>query len=767
MHLIVYFVFSYAQQLSHNESDNYSLDFSSHSGSSVIPSSEEMDWYKAISLQLYEVLDNVGMSKEVRMIEAELVSTLEILLTLLKRPSVHIFGSQSECSKIPGTESDTDIVYIPPDMRLVTNIADYHDSDGFLLVPDRQPGYARLQVIVKGQPVTKHNVALMLKMQIIPNFYQFQYDKVNRVCLTRDWSQANNVNTHRQGPALNYHGIYGIYPSQDFVFALNCDTLLECASEWLTRERQHGWPSDEVIDKCKSMGFLVVHVAHPDSDEPDLQWRISFSHQELTLVRCFNLVQLKCYILLKCIKKDFIQLHIKEETLSSYHCKTCMFYCIENTPAEFWAPENLAGCLLMCLRQLMVWVTIDNCPNYFIPGENMFDRIRSDKLKKQLLVVLHTILIFCYDMLLNNLHQRMITAADQVREMCKSKQFLDYDLKEVSTCKIIDSDEACLNQYVNDLFATMRMTELLMSFMQLRIFIIARCLDSHKHCIDVDKLHAEISRLEQTTVVTTHTEKQSKEAISLILPHLQLSLLSLRVVEVYGKGNDRLQEILNTSKWAELDITTGISKLKQACGMFMLGYAAKSMEILMDVVQDRKHMQLPICHCYENLTGPDIPFIITGVPCEELNRMVKKLLATFYQPCVIFLPNEYHISPVAINYEMIRAYGRAPLHAHNRSFKYWYKWGVVEGSFLTHFLISMNAKALRQSSLATEALKNMILVCNEKFPNHLDTSYNLLGWVFKDRGDIARAVECFQKSLRVEPVFNAAYWHLCFLICGY
>ena len=723
-----------------------------------------MGRYNTISLQLYEVLENVGLSNEMRRIGAELASAREILSTLDLglHVSVHNFGSRSECSTIPGTESDIDCVAIPPDMRLVTNVADCHDSDGFLLVPDRHPGYARLQVIVKGQPVTKHNVDLMQKMQNIPKLYQFQNDKVNRICLTSDWLQCNYAVIHRQGPAMNIQGT-DTRTSRDIVFALKCDTWPDCAREWLTRERQHGWPSDEVIDKCRSMGFLVVQVGHPDSDEPDIQWRVSLSHQELLLVRGFNSVQMKCYVLLKCIKKDYIQLHIKEETLSSYHCKTCMFYCIENTPAQLWVPENLAGCLLMCLRQLMVWVSNDNCPNYFIPDENMFDRIRDDKLKKQLLVVLH-ILLFCYDILLNNLHQRMITVSDQLREKCKSKQFLDYDLKEVSTCKIIDSEEARLKQYVNDLIATIRMTELLMPLMRDRIMFFARCLDSHKQFIDVDKLQAEISRLEQTTVVTNHTEKQSKEAITLILPFLQLSVLSLSVVDVYEKGKDELHKILETSKWAELDIMTGIAKLKQACALFMLGSAAKSLEILRHVVQ----RQYPICGCYDNLLGlPDSPFTITGVPYQGLNRMVKKLLATVYQPCVIFLPNEYRISPVALNYEMIRAYGRAPLHADNWVFKDWCNWGVVEGFFLTHFLIYMNAKALRQSSLAREALKNMISHCNNKIPYHLDTSYNLLGWVFKERGDVARAVECFQKSLRVEPVFNAAYWHLCFLICRY
>ena len=49
-------------------------------------------------------------------------------------------------------------------------------------------------------------------------------------------------------------------------------------------------------------------------------------------------VQLKCYLLLKLVKKDILQSWIKEQPLSFYHCKTCMLYMMENTNNAFYLP---------------------------------------------------------------------------------------------------------------------------------------------------------------------------------------------------------------------------------------------------------------------------------------------------------------------------------------------------------------------------------------------------------------------------------------------
>ena len=176
----------------------------------------------------------------------------------------------------------------------------------------------------------------------------------------------------RHGPALTTDVSESILAS-DTVFALQCGSQPTCGTEWLHRNRPSNWPTDEMIDKCKRFGCIFVPVRHPDSDEHHLLWRISYSQQERMFVTDFNSVQLKCYVLLKIIKKEIIASHIPQ-SLKSYHLKTCMLYLIENIPSSFWRPDNLLKCLTVSLKVLSQWTEKGSCPNYFITAENMFDR---------------------------------------------------------------------------------------------------------------------------------------------------------------------------------------------------------------------------------------------------------------------------------------------------------------------------------------------------------------------------------------------------------
>lgn len=605
------------------------------------------------------------------------------LLNVLHNPlehSVYIFGSHGDCSTIPhispDMKSDIDIVEIPKYLHLVTKLADCQISDGFLLIPDRQPGYARLQAVTQGQPITIQTGMGIPWMMIHPEFI-LQRDNVNRLCLTQNW-QSLAAGMHRQGPARNRPSTeYTL--SADHVFGLECETWPECAREWLTRKREHGWPSAELIEKCKSLGFLVVQAEHPDSDESHLQWRISFSHQEMLLLKTLNSVQFKCFFLLKFFKKQFIQLFIKVEMLTTYHCKTCTLYCIENTPNELWVPENLAACLLMCLKQLLLWVYNENCPNYFIPGENMFDRMpRSNILRKQLLGIFNKYL-FTSDGLMEDLLLCMFSRNLAVRKIIESAQVLNADL-EITSNQLTLSNTAVLKQYRTCCFKSLYMADTVCDVMFSRARIISHCVDNRlehftgklqttvmereiarrvkeyteeqsieavpvvisrcfdsrlEHFTDIDKLQNMVSELEQTRRVAGFTEEQSRETISLLLPFLQLSLLSLKVVNVIEQGPEQLQEILNDEKWNELDVQTGSSKLKQVCAMLMLGYTDTSLDILSSVIHNGIHKKLPLCQCYNNLPGP-YTCIILGVPFQRRYALIKKLFVEFYQPCVIF-----------------------------------------------------------------------------------------------------------------------------------
>lgn len=141
------------------------------------------------------------------------------------------------------------------------------------------------------------------------------------------------------------------------------------AMEWLHRRRLYGWPTKETIEELKSHVFFVVRKGHPFSSELDLEWRISLSLQERNLM--FNLtdVQHKCYVILKMVNRDVVNF----DCITTYHWKTCLFHAIEKNNLNIWKKNRLWYCIKLCIRLMLKWVKCGFCPNYFIPGENLFD----------------------------------------------------------------------------------------------------------------------------------------------------------------------------------------------------------------------------------------------------------------------------------------------------------------------------------------------------------------------------------------------------------
>ena len=551
-----------------------------------------------------------------------------------------------------------------------------------------------------------------------------------------------------EGPAIHLDAVKG-HASSDLVYALSCSDWPKCARKWLSRRRIHGWPSKELIKQCKSLGFIVVSACHPASDEKQFQWRISFSHQERLLVTQFNSVQLKCYILLKIIKKELIQQEIKEDTLTSYHLKTCMLYILENTPSELWVPENLLGCLIMCLRQIRLWIRDEKIPNYFIPGENMLDRITKPELRLKLAARIDWILncdirdVLCY------------LQTDRIGYYLRIFPIWRRDPLERLSVRVIN--------LISPLTTTSRA----------RLMITFKCVyQPYSECLRYDRdsrisqmkevLVHTISDLSGTRRITIHTEEETRRAISLILPFLYLSLLSCNVVQRKDKPTEAVQYILKDNAWFLADPVYSSAKLKQASSLLMLGYQQFSLDVLSSFTITKNAC---LCYCYHpKILGYTDLLIQATQDRHDITTI--ELLRDFIQPCVHFFPHEQQITPVAINYEMIRSYV-TPLELLEKHFPTaeWYMCGVVDGHFLQLFLLCLNHRALGQNSQATVDVKKMIRLLNSKTVCHRETCLNLLGYVHRDRGEINRAVQCFGKSLQTNTLCNAAYWHLCFLIC--
>jgi hypothetical protein len=156
----------------------------------------------------------------------------------------------------------------------------------------------------------------------------------------------------------------------------------------LDQQGEGQWPSAEMKQYCSIAGCFVVPVGCRGSE---LEWRISTSLAERYLMLDLNITQIRSYVLMKMIKKTFIDPYFKE-VVSSYMCKTVLFHCIANSDLNIWRENNLLSCLSQCLYLLFNNVINENCPHFIIPENNLMRGKISSVVKPCILHILNNII---------------------------------------------------------------------------------------------------------------------------------------------------------------------------------------------------------------------------------------------------------------------------------------------------------------------------------------------------------------------------------------
>ena len=150
-----------------------------------------------------------------------------------------------------------------------------------------------------------------------------------------------------------------------------------CASEFLTRPRPQGWPSQSLIDKIQLAGCHVVGVGHPHSDNKDIEWRWSFSVAEKELIHDMSNTMAGVLYVLKAVKKKHWTKEDpdKPTTFCSYYIKTACLWVCEETDQSNTAITDLC-------RQVIDWLVTcyrtHTLPHYFIRGQNLIDHLSQD-----------------------------------------------------------------------------------------------------------------------------------------------------------------------------------------------------------------------------------------------------------------------------------------------------------------------------------------------------------------------------------------------------
>ncbi|KAL3882923.1 hypothetical protein ACJMK2_029225 [Sinanodonta woodiana] len=661
------------------------------------------DYYKDVSVRLSRVLDTVGLGEEIRWKRINMFIQSEEVISLACDKGINYMGSQAEVTTTPDLQSDIDMVYYEECYRVLKDLDSWMPFiPSLLIVSDdiTSPGYVKLQSVNMHHPWSVYNIYRK----------QLKLDRQGRFVFRNDHNGLKMHNRIHHGPANTSN--YG-YMTADHVFGMRLHAWPDQASQWLTKNRRHNWPSHQIIRLIQETGALLVPVGHKLSQEQHLEWRISISFGEKILVWLFSSTQYRCYILLKMINKCFIKPVIGDDVLSSYHCKTCLFYLIENTPTAMWQPDNLLLCVELCLRLLYNWTESTICPNYFIPEENMFQCKVYGHVRGQLLDVLSNLLRqegrYLIGISCDNIGQKLVN-------MCQIPP-MELESKSQDVLQILVTPVTIM---FRDLEAASELA--LKDDLGFETYQLKRYFPSHEPRRDINatlwKLHC-----------------------SSIGSKLASKYLSLEVPDQHGL--DVAHELLLRGSLS--DVTSG--KLKLAVFYLVQNNLDMSMDVLRDIhkTYNYKVTKFKVLSKYT----------LQSIFCENLSTT--QLISQYFALSVLHHPSEITCIPKALITEMFCSSTSYQGSAYQECVR-------ICPKFYLHFLEFLYYQRVNNWSHKNVALNNMIYVIRHERNAFQNTTLNVLAYCLRKEGRLTTVYSILCMSMKLTKENNGAIWQISTLL---
>ena len=170
------------------------------------------------------------------------------------------------------------------------------------------------------------------------------------------------------GPAGQRFGGLG-----ELVLTLVCSSPHPAMATYMQRPRKY-WPSSEQIISFLKQPMLLVMLGPKGAQDSHLQFRVSWSHLEISLIYSSPLWVKQGYVCFKyTIKSTLMSLRTQNEDscsdgrsrVGSYHLKTVLLrYLEEHPPSKEGSPFQL---MLDLCQDLQHYVVMGCLPHYFLP----------------------------------------------------------------------------------------------------------------------------------------------------------------------------------------------------------------------------------------------------------------------------------------------------------------------------------------------------------------------------------------------------------------
>ncbi|KAH3784218.1 uncharacterized protein LOC127841684 [Dreissena polymorpha] len=661
----------------------------------------------------------------------------------------YYFGSQTEGSTTEGMDSDIDSLECYR-YSVIHNIADrqfelwqlfvvmdmstppqccclqYLWPDYSIFLPDDL--FSCCHIDAQGRLFLKNNVIDMVKER---------------------YYKKEGFDLIQHGPSLTLGGIV------DMVNAFHCAKLPDDCQYIFRRPKPGHWPGPELLTQLKDSGVFLVPTAHVENttnwdpqqrlgtltvrtfdNSHERYWRLSTNLMERLLMFDLTMTQMKVYVLMKIIRKEFFK-PLVGDRLSTFHLKTTLLYCVEMSPPCIWEDENLIQCLTFCLTTLRRWLKVRYCPHFTTVNVNLFaGKLQWNEFPS--LIELFTDIIrndvsCLHNVKMDDLGNRILSISTESKNGLSFEELDIVVASKMFTFMIVFS---CGFVYILGTLVAVETSKLI-----------------NDHARFIQKLE---------TINKTSTG-YIRSVVSTTLPFHYSMQAIMKASLCIGENQTLPQEIFTLCEKSLMSDVTS-SRLKFASIYFSAWRFEEAAAILNQVDAFVSNKVIPFSPC----------FIFKNRKFDlELMRRRKEFLHMLQNEVAvstIFSRHEINCVPgqlVAEFYRTVTAEDKACRGSiHKPSWMEWMDLAVVDSlpyMYYLQYLIFRTTGLISDKDIAFKKLQTAIF---RDLHYHIDTSLNLIGHCCELEGNLSKAWRAYTLSVKLRSKNNAAYWHMFRMIGG-
>ncbi|KAL4218236.1 hypothetical protein ACF0H5_022972 [Mactra antiquata] len=720
-----------------------------------------------LSHKINDVLNHVGINNDIIKHRRKCYLQTECFAEVYSRTiikawaceEVYHFGSQSEGTTTMGINSDKDQLKIPDEVVVITSTKTDHvteDMYAFHMEKFTNRGYCCLRDISFGNNS---------KVSIYWNNAFKMHHKHNTSFLKNSFQffdEAFCEKTEQEGPARYIQSPYG--EEINILYGIKCTSWpREVSNTFLLNHDKLIWPSDQLLQDVLQSKCFVVPKGSDNGPDSDIEWRLSFSCGERLLMFDLNIVQIRCYVLMKYVKATFLDnVPDCKGIISSYICKTVLFHTVSQTPKDEWVEDQLLTNFNKCLCNLQMFIDQKNCPHFIMPRNNLLanklDNTARVRLSEEIQRIIASNWYALFDIKSDNFGT--LLRENEFENNFEHEAYIYYNSHRQFICDYMALKKMYmfdLNGYTKYFTSVGSAREDIADIIQ---YLDIEEINDMRNRIACNIVITSINMLYQLYQNTPISEVRLHHAIQM-WASIYKTLVGSIQASADIKGTQELSD--NAFQWLLQGMKCtdfASAHLKLAFIFLLIGDVDSTNMLVRDIKKkfDEKNL-LPACSCKN-------PYSTIKVFSKFLQILSKKICIDMIREniigCVVYIPEENNACPKELQYEMYKSAFCRKLEGDRETIDWTYFASVPQLEYF-YFLKYKLYKRLGMMPKCYQVLKTLSDEVHHRpwLMHHRDTILNLIGQCLEQEGHFDIALVYYYKSLKEEPVYNAAKILIC------